>query len=62
MIDKNLIKDSLSRADLDVFDDIDDLKRWITQNTGKNSVLLMMSSGNFNGLDIKKLVQQLSKR
>ncbi len=62
MLDKNLIKDSFSRADLDVFDDIDDLKRWITQNTGKNSVLLMMSSGNFNGLDIKKLVQQLSKR
>jgi UDP-N-acetylmuramate: L-alanyl-gamma-D-glutamyl-meso-diaminopimelate ligase len=62
ILNKSKIKESFARNDLYVFDDIDDLKNWITHNTDSNSVLLMMSSGNFNGLDIKRLAQQLSNR
>ncbi len=61
-LDKEKIKSSFARDDLAVFDDKNDMINWIENNTDGNSVLLMMSSGNFNGLDINKLAQQLSNK
>ncbi len=60
-LDKGEIKKSFGRSDLAVFDDEKKMKYWIETHTKrKASVLLMMSSGNFNGLNILKFAQQLA--
>jgi UDP-N-acetylmuramate: L-alanyl-gamma-D-glutamyl-meso-diaminopimelate ligase len=49
-----------NRADLMVFTSSSELKDYLKQKNHQNSVLLMMSSGNFDGLDFSSLAKELS--
>ncbi len=48
-----------ARKDLKVFTDSRELQDYLKSKSLKNNVLLMMSSGNFDGIDFKDLSLQL---
>ena len=53
------VKKSFGRDDLKVFTSSDELQKWLFAQSYENSVLLMMTSGTFDGMDLKKLAEQV---
>lgn len=53
------VKQAFNRPDLKVFTDSDSLKSFLAAQSWDNSNLLMMSSGNYNGLDMNELSQRI---
>jgi UDP-N-acetylmuramate: L-alanyl-gamma-D-glutamyl-meso-diaminopimelate ligase len=51
------IKKGFNKTKLEVFTNINDLKNYLKSQSLKDSVLLMMSSGNFGGLDLRSLAE-----
>lgn len=49
-----------NRKDLKVFTESNALKKYLKEKSLKNHVLLMMSSGNFDGIDFNKLAGELN--
>ncbi len=62
MLDKNKVKKAFGRDDLLVFDDAGIMKKWLVKNSLPEDVFLMMSSGNFDGIEMKTLARQLLER
>lgn len=54
------VKKAFKRKDLIVFTDEKELEKHLTAQDWKNKDLLMMSSGNFNGLDINQLANSIA--
>jgi UDP-N-acetylmuramate: L-alanyl-gamma-D-glutamyl-meso-diaminopimelate ligase len=54
-LDKELVKKEFNRKDLFVFDNISDFENYLASLNVENAVFLFMSSGNFGGIDLKKL-------
>jgi UDP-N-acetylmuramate: L-alanyl-gamma-D-glutamyl-meso-diaminopimelate ligase len=59
-LDLQSIKTSFNRPDINVFFNLEDLKTVMSQFNYRNSIILMMSSGSFNGWDIKDFFSKLS--
>ena len=55
----NQVLDAFGNPKLQVFDDINGLKAFLSSQNYKNTNLLMMSSGNFSGLDLGGLVKDI---
>lgn len=55
------VKSAFDRNDLLIFTDAESLKEKLFNSNFKNSILLMMSSGNFDGMDFKKLAEVVIK-
>lgn len=55
------VKQAFDREDLEVYTDSKKLIDLLKQQDWKNKSLLLMSSGNFDGVDYKKLVEELLK-
>ncbi len=53
------VKEAFRHPHLQVIVDPDVLFHWLTQRNYQNAVLLLMSSGTFNGLDLNKCIQQI---
>ncbi len=53
------ITSAFNRGDLKVFDDSKKLEKWLLEKSNENIVYLMMSSGNFNGIDFSFLGRKL---
>ncbi|MEO7990555.1 MAG: Mur ligase family protein [Chryseolinea sp.] len=53
------IKQAFNNQDVVVFDDAKKLEAFLLQQSWKNKNLLMMSSGNFGGIDIHKLADKV---
>jgi UDP-N-acetylmuramate: L-alanyl-gamma-D-glutamyl-meso-diaminopimelate ligase len=53
------IQNAFSNPAISVFDNADKLKSFLIQQSWKNKNLLMMSSGNFGGIDIKDLSEKI---
>jgi UDP-N-acetylmuramate: L-alanyl-gamma-D-glutamyl-meso-diaminopimelate ligase len=53
------IKGAFANQNLKVFDNAQQLERFISEQAWKNKNLLMMSSGNFGGIDISKLSEKI---
>lgn len=53
------IKTAFNRPDLKVFTDSDQLKSFLTTQNWENTNLLMMSSGNYNGLDLQAFSKEI---
>ncbi|GAB4127867.1 MAG: Mur ligase family protein [Raineya sp.] len=53
------IKQGFGKDNLQVFDDIEELKKFLQAQNYKNASLLFMSSGNFNNLDLQNFTQNL---
>ena len=60
-LDPEMIKKAIGRPDLMVFTDSRLLSDFLLNFGWKNKNLLMMSSGDFNGMDVKAFAQQLLK-
>ena len=54
-IDKEQIYEAFGRSDLEIFTDPDEVQKAIFSMDFANSSLLLMSSGNYGGLDLKEL-------
>jgi UDP-N-acetylmuramate: L-alanyl-gamma-D-glutamyl-meso-diaminopimelate ligase len=54
-ITKDQVKAAFNRDDLMVFDSSEELKKYLHSYNYKGDVLLMMSSGTFDGLDLREL-------
>ncbi len=57
-VSREAVKNAFKRDDLLVFDSPDELSAWLHQCDFNNSVLLLMSSGTFNGLDVNSLLKK----
>ncbi|HYC86536.1 MAG TPA: Mur ligase family protein [Chryseosolibacter sp.] len=53
------IHHAFSNPSISVFDDADKLRKFLLAQSWKNKTLLMMSSGNFGGIDIQELSEKL---
>ena len=53
------IHSAFSNPGISVFDNADSLKKFLLEQSWKNKNLLMMSSGNFGGIDIKELSEKI---
>lgn len=53
------IKSAFANPNINVFSDAAKLEQFLSQQQWKNKNLLMMSSGNFGGLDLSKLAEKL---
>lgn len=53
------VKESFGRDDLLVFNDSQALQDYLRQRTWKKSVLLLMSSGNFDGIVLKEFAKEI---
>ena len=61
-IDPEDIRKAFNKSDLRVFTDSGEMIRWLTEQETERKVFLMMSSGNFNGIDFSKLAMQLTAK
>jgi UDP-N-acetylmuramate: L-alanyl-gamma-D-glutamyl-meso-diaminopimelate ligase len=59
MISSEEVKQAFKTPDLQVFTDREEMEKYIHAESQKNMVLLMMSSGNFSGMDFKRLTDDL---
>jgi UDP-N-acetylmuramate: L-alanyl-gamma-D-glutamyl-meso-diaminopimelate ligase len=59
MLMKRDVLSAFGRDDLHVFDQSSDVVDWIRKNKSENSVILMMSSGNFDGINHMELAKSL---
>jgi len=56
-ITKDQVKDGFQRSDLEIFTDQSLLQKWLLEQKWDNKILLMMSSGDFDGMDLKKMAE-----
>lgn len=56
------VKEAFNRVDILTFNDKPSLEHFLHSEHWENAVLLMMSSGNFDGLDLKELAESIVSR
>lgn len=61
-IDSQAIREAFGIMDLNVFQDVEQLRLFLLKQDWIDSNLLMMSSGNFDGLNIKELAQIITAK
>ncbi|MDP2723362.1 MAG: Mur ligase family protein [Bacteroidales bacterium] len=59
MLNKQEVKEAFGRDDMVVFNQSEDVINWIRQVKDENKVILMMSSGNFDGINHLELAKSL---
>jgi UDP-N-acetylmuramate: L-alanyl-gamma-D-glutamyl-meso-diaminopimelate ligase len=59
MLDAEVVRAGFERSDLAVITNKDDLQQWLLQHPLSNACLLLMSSGSFDAMDLKGLLQQM---
>lgn len=58
-ITKEDVKEAFERSDLKVYNNSKELRQYLEQKDLKNSILLLMTSGNFDGIDLDRFGEQL---
>jgi len=58
---KEQVKDGFQRRDLEVMTSRDALKDWLLAHRGAGTCFLLMSSGNYDGLDVQALSYELTE-
>lgn len=56
MLDSEYVVEMFGRKDLKVFNDIEQLKEFLQNQDFSNANLLMMSSGNWDGMDLRSII------
>ena len=59
MLSVTEIRNAFNNSDVIVFEDPSKLEEFLLQQTWKNKNLLMMSSGNFGGIDMNALADKI---
>jgi UDP-N-acetylmuramate: L-alanyl-gamma-D-glutamyl-meso-diaminopimelate ligase len=62
MISGEEVQQAFGSKNLQVFTAREELESWIRENTGEKTVLLLMSSGTFSGMDFKELSDSILRR
>jgi UDP-N-acetylmuramate: L-alanyl-gamma-D-glutamyl-meso-diaminopimelate ligase len=57
-----MVREAFADKNLEVFTDAVQLERFILSQSWKDANLLMMSSGDFGGIDLKKLCEEIGKK
>ncbi|HWJ90810.1 MAG TPA: Mur ligase family protein [Flavisolibacter sp.] len=57
---KEAVKKGFKKDDLHVFNDRNELEGWLNENDYKNSVVVFMSSGNYDGLDTEAFAKRIA--
>jgi len=60
--DKQAVIEAFGRNDIHVFNEIDALTSFVEEQVKSDCNILMMSSGNFEGLDLKQFAEKLIKK
>jgi len=61
MLSADAIKAMFCKKDLIVFSRPDSLIQFLKEQSRENSNLLMMSSGNYDGIDLRNFAQELAQ-
>ena len=56
------VKKAFNKKDLIVFNESSKLKEYLSERNYQNNVLLIMTSGNFDGININSFAQELIKQ
>jgi UDP-N-acetylmuramate: L-alanyl-gamma-D-glutamyl-meso-diaminopimelate ligase len=59
-LQKEIVKEGFNTSNLQVFDEREQLEEWLTHNNYVNSVVLLMSSGNYEGIDVEALAERIT--
>jgi len=59
-LDPQVIRNGFASPHLEVLNSAQELSRWLRKQSYENSNLLLMSSGNYDGLDIATFVKEIT--
>jgi UDP-N-acetylmuramate: L-alanyl-gamma-D-glutamyl-meso-diaminopimelate ligase len=59
-LQKEIVKEGFNNSSLQVFDERERLEEWLKHNNYVNSVVLFMSSGNYEGIDVEALAERIT--
>ena len=59
-LDKSVVKAGFQKNDLQVFNTRQELEQWLDQLHYKNSVVLFMSSGNYEGINTNEIAEKIT--
>jgi UDP-N-acetylmuramate: L-alanyl-gamma-D-glutamyl-meso-diaminopimelate ligase len=62
MISGEEVQQAFGSSNLQIFMERTELETWIQDHTGEQTVLLLMSSGTFSGMDFKELCESILRR
>ncbi len=60
MLEKETVKENFGNKALTVVNSTDEVKQWLIEQKDKDTVFLLMSSGNFGGIDLDKFAKELA--
>jgi UDP-N-acetylmuramate: L-alanyl-gamma-D-glutamyl-meso-diaminopimelate ligase len=60
LLPKEAVQKGFNKKDLFVFNQKEELEAWLQNSTFDNSVLLLMSSGNYDGMDVETLSKRVT--
>ncbi|WP_194777811.1 UDP-N-acetylmuramate--L-alanine ligase [Pararhodonellum marinum] len=61
LMDENTLRNGFHRKDLILFTEIDELKNFLESKNYHNSCLLLMSSGNYDNMDLNHLIEKINQ-
>ena len=59
MLNPETVKKAFGNENLKVINKTDDVKKWLLEKKGDNAVFLLMSSGNFGGINLDEFAVEL---
>lgn len=59
LLEKEDIYKAFKNNNIEVFNDSDELEKWLRKQNTNNDVYLLMTSGNFNGINLEELAKHL---
>ncbi len=60
MLDKETVKKAFGNEQIRVVNTTEEVKAWLLEHKGENTVFLLMSSGNFGGINLDEFAQELT--
>lgn len=61
-LSKEVVKNGFAKENLNVFNRLSELEQWLNAQDYSNSVVVLMSSGNYEGTDIEAFVKRITAR
>ena len=58
---REVVQQGFHRTDLKVFNEKTALDQWLQKNNYHNSVVVLMSSGNYDGLDVEQFAKRITQ-
>jgi UDP-N-acetylmuramate: L-alanyl-gamma-D-glutamyl-meso-diaminopimelate ligase len=59
-LEKSVVKAGFQKNDLQVFNKRQELEQWLDELNYNNSVVLLMSSGNYEGINTNEIAEKIT--